>query len=302
MRDLTEVKTDDGVRLEVQVWPAHDADAPVVLGLHGLSSNRLAFAAVAGALDGEVHLIAFDCRGRGRSDQPEDPAAYGIRRHAEDAAQVLDAAGVGSVIVVGQSMGAWIGMQLAAHHPESVDALVLVDGGWFGPLPADDDPQTFTDRITGGLLSRLPVVYPSVDLVMAAFQQVPAFGDSWDADLEAQLREGILELPDGTCRARSSEVGVRADSDSYFTPRDAPYCNVDAALGHCPVHLLRAPRGFDAGPDTVAPLIPDDAVDYFRAAVPKLTVETVPDTSHYSINIGRVGIAAMARSVRALIR
>ena len=300
MHQLTEITTDDGVRLEIQHWPAATAGAPVVLGLHGLSANRLSFAALARALDGAVHIVAFDCRGRGRSDHPDDAAAYGMRRHAEDAAAVLAGCGVDSAIVVGQSMGAWIGMQLAAHHPDRVRALILVDGGWFGPLPADEEPQAFADRITGGLLSRLPVVFPSIDLVMGAFQQVPAFAESWDELLDAQLRESLEELPDGTCRARTSEVGVRADSDSYFTPRDAPYCNTDAPLVRCPVRLLRADRGFDAGPGTEAPLLPLDAVEGFRAAVPQLDVTTMPGTTHYSINLGHAGTRAMAAAVREL--
>lgn len=300
MRELTEITTDDGVRLEVQHWPAAAAGTPVVLGLHGLTANRLSFAALARALDGSAHVVAFDCRGRGRSDHPDDPAAYGMRRHSEDAAAVLAACGIGSAIVVGQSMGAWIGVQLAAHHPEVVSALVLVDGGWFGPLSAGEEPQAFTDRITGGLLSRLPVVFPSVELVMGAFRQVPAFAESWDDLLDAQLREGLEELPDGTCRARTSEAGVRADSDSYFTPREAPYCNTDAQLVRCPVRLLRADRGFDAGPGTEAPLLPLDAVEGFRTAVPQLDVTTMPGTTHYSINLGHAGTRAMADAVRTL--
>ncbi|HVU75127.1 MAG TPA: alpha/beta hydrolase [Mycobacteriales bacterium] len=298
VHELTEVKADDGVRLCVQHWPASSDDAPVVLGLHGLSSNRLAFAALARELAGAAHVVAFDCRGRGRSDHPDDEAAYGMRRHADDAAAVLSACDIDAAIVVGQSMGAWIGMQLAAHHPERVRSLVLVDGGWFGPLPASEDPQAFADRITGGLLSRLPLVYPSVELVMGAFRQVPAFAESWDELLDAQLRESLEELPDGTCRARTSEVGVRSDCDSYFTPRDAPYCNTDASLVRCPVRLLRAERGFDAGPGTEEPLLPLDAVAGLQAAVPQVAVTTLPGTTHYSINLGHAGTRAMAAAVR----
>ena len=302
MQHLTEVKADDGVVLRVEHWPAASPGAPVVLGLHGLSSNRLAFAALARELAGDVHLVSFDCRGRGRSDKPDEPSAYGMRQHAKDADAVLAACDIDAAHVVGQSMGAWIGIQLAAHHPERVRSLLLVDGGWFGPLPVGDDPQTFADRITGGLLSRLPLVFPSIDLVMGAFRQVPAFAESWDELLDAQLRESLEELPDGTCRARTSEVGVRADSDSYFTPRDAPYCNTDAALVRCPARLLRADHGFDAGPGTEEPLLPLDAVAGLRRAVPQVEVTTIPDTTHYSINLGHVGTAAMARAVRDAVR
>src|SRR5437763_16404624 len=112
-RQLT-VTTDDGVRLQVEIWPATRPDAPLVVGLHGLSANRLGFLPLVEQLAGEVEFVAYDARGRGRSDKPTDVARYGHRRHAQDAATVLAALGRRADVVVGQSMGAWDGLLLAA--------------------------------------------------------------------------------------------------------------------------------------------------------------------------------------------
>src|SRR3954469_2983657 len=118
------VTTDDDVRLHVETWPADRADAPLVLGLHGLSANRLGFLPLVEQLAGEVEFVAYDARGRGRSDKPTDPGRYGHRRHAQDAAAVLSALGRRADVVVGQSMGAWDGLLLGGHRPDPVGAIV----------------------------------------------------------------------------------------------------------------------------------------------------------------------------------
>lgn len=42
---------------------------------------------------------------------------------------LLDREGLAEVAVIGHSLGAMIGLNLAAHHPDRVSRLVLVDGG-----------------------------------------------------------------------------------------------------------------------------------------------------------------------------
>ena len=297
------VTTDDGLRLEVESWPADDPGAPLVLGLHGITANRRAFLPVLEELGGEVEFVAFDARGRGRSDKPVDPSRYGHRRHAEDAAAVLTALGRPAAAVLGQSMGAWHGLQLAAHHPDLVSALVLGDGGYFADLPAGVEPAAYVDSVMGpGWLDRMTAVFPSREVLFAALQQVPPFRDSWSPALEAMFDAGLADLPDGRVCNRCSPVAAKVDSEDYFTPRDAPYVRADLPLVRCPVHLVRAPRGFDISPETTAPLMPDVAVEGLRRELPQLVVETVPDTNHYTVNFGAQGVIVLADAIRKAIR
>ena len=106
-------------------------------------------------------VVAMDCRGHGLSDKPHDAAFYGHDRMAEDAATVMDAAGLPSAPVVGYSMGGFIGLRLAAHYPERVTRLALGGVGEYylrGPRIANegsrsalsealltDDPAGITD-------------------------------------------------------------------------------------------------------------------------------------------------------------
>ena len=295
-----DVVSDDGVRLHAERWPAVGTDRPLVLGLHGITANRLGFLELIDELAGEVDFVAFDARGRGRSDKPADRAAYGHRRHAEDAAVILRNLGRPAAVVVGQSMGAWDGLQLAAHRPHLVGALVLADGGYFADLPAGVTPDDYVASVMGaGWQERLTAVLPSREVLLDAFKALRPFAVSWNDGLERMLLEGVEDVPEGGVRARCARVAAEVDAVDYFTPfGERPYVRRDLALVRCPVHLVRAERGFDLSPETSGPLLPEAAVEAFRAELPQLSVETVPGTNHYSVNFGRPGVVVLADAVR----
>lgn len=305
MRDsrLWTVETDDGVTLQVETWPAATPDAPLVLGVHGITANRRAFLPLLDELGDEVEFVALDVRGRGLSDKPAEPERYGHRRHAADVATVLRAVGRPADVLLGQSMGAWIGLQLAAHHPDLVAALVLGDGGYFADLPAGVTPKEYVDGVMGaGWDARLAAVVPSRDALIGVLRATPAFRDMWSPALEAMFDANLETLPDGSVRNRCSVVGAVYDSTDYFNPVGAPYVRVDLARVTCPVHLVRAPRGFDINEQTQQPLLPEPAVEEFRRALPQLVVETVPDTNHYTVNFGKAGVVALAEAIRKALR
>ena len=82
-------------------------------------------------------VITFDARGTGRSDRPEDPAAYADDEIVADAVAVLDACGVAQAVVVGFSKGSWWGPLLAATHPQRVLGLALIGAGSYAdPAPS----------------------------------------------------------------------------------------------------------------------------------------------------------------------
>jgi pimeloyl-ACP methyl ester carboxylesterase len=83
-------------------------------------------------------VVTFDGRGNGRSDRPQDSAAYDEREFAADALAVMDATDTETATIVGFSLGAQRGLLLAAEHPERVEAAVFIGpsyGGGGTPLP-----------------------------------------------------------------------------------------------------------------------------------------------------------------------
>lgn len=71
--------------------------------------------------------ISLDLRGTGETDKPE--AAYTTETLADDVAAFMQAAGIRKAHIAGLSLGAAIGLWLAAKHPDKVETLSL-HGGW----------------------------------------------------------------------------------------------------------------------------------------------------------------------------
>jgi 3-oxoadipate enol-lactonase len=71
--------------------------------------------------------ISLDLRGTGETDKPE--GAYTTEDLADDVAAFMQAVGIRKAHVSGLSLGAAIGMKLAAKHPDKVQSLSL-HSGW----------------------------------------------------------------------------------------------------------------------------------------------------------------------------
>ena len=71
--------------------------------------------------------VAVDLPGTGESDKP--PGPYSTEGYADQVASLLRGIGIESAHVAGMSLGATVGMHLAARHPDRVRSLSL-HSGW----------------------------------------------------------------------------------------------------------------------------------------------------------------------------
>src|SRR5438876_8993686 len=71
-------------------------------------------------------VVTFDGRRNGRTDRPQDLAAYDERECAADALAVMNETETGRAVIVGFSMGGQRGVILAAEHPERIDSAVFI--------------------------------------------------------------------------------------------------------------------------------------------------------------------------------
>jgi pimeloyl-ACP methyl ester carboxylesterase len=81
------------------------------------------------ALQERFRVIAYDQRGHGQSDAPDDPKLYSPAQLAGDLVGVLDALAIERAALVGFSLGGGPALALAAAAPERVSRLVLADVG-----------------------------------------------------------------------------------------------------------------------------------------------------------------------------
>lgn len=130
----TRVHASGGVELALRTW---EGDRAGFLCVHGLASNARMWDGVAEALAGLGHAVAaVDLRGHGRSDKPE--TGYDFATVCDDLVCVLgelrsgrlgSAAAWERPVVVGQSWGANVVLELAYREPGLLSGIACVDGG-----------------------------------------------------------------------------------------------------------------------------------------------------------------------------
>jgi 2-hydroxy-6-oxonona-2,4-dienedioate hydrolase len=91
--------------------------------LHGTGGHLEAYARDIAGLAASFRVTAYDMVGHGWSDRPDRP--YTIDVLCAHLLGLMDALGLGSAHLSGESLGGWVAAWAAAHHPERVDRLVL---------------------------------------------------------------------------------------------------------------------------------------------------------------------------------
>jgi pimeloyl-ACP methyl ester carboxylesterase len=147
---------EDGVKL---AYERVGSGAAVVM-VHGFGSSRSQNWKSTGwfssLTDAGYMLTAMDCRGHGESDKPHDSGAYGHARMADDVIRVMDAAEISDGLLLGYSMGGFIGLRVVAAHPERVVKLALAGVGehyLHGPRISDPNSR---DMLAEALLTEHP--------------------------------------------------------------------------------------------------------------------------------------------------
>ena len=102
-----------------------DPQAPAVVWGHGFLLSARSYRQLVAALPAYRHVFV-DHRGHGRSHAADTDGTY--QRMADDIWAVVGSLGITRFVYVGHSMGAPIGMRLAADHPEAVLAGISIAG------------------------------------------------------------------------------------------------------------------------------------------------------------------------------
>lgn len=116
----------EGVRLH---YVTAGEGPPLVL-VHGFPQTWWEWRRILPGLARRFRVVAVDYRGAGDSDRPVD--GYDKRTMAADVRAVArELLGDQPFALVGHDMGAFVSYALAAHHPDAVSRLVLIDA----PVP-----------------------------------------------------------------------------------------------------------------------------------------------------------------------
>jgi pimeloyl-ACP methyl ester carboxylesterase len=174
----------DGLKLATYEWG--DPDGPVVIAVHGFASSAVMnFFRTGWTRDltrAGFRVIGVDLRGHGASDKPHRAEYYKIERFVADILDVLDAYMIGDAQLVGYSLGARVGWQVALDMPDRISRAVL------GGIP---DGQPLTRFRTDQALAYLTAGEQVTDQITSAYlSMATAVADN---DLHA-----LIALVEGT--------------------------------------------------------------------------------------------------------
>jgi pimeloyl-ACP methyl ester carboxylesterase len=108
---------------EVNLYYTIRGAGPMLLILQGGAGNADGAEDLANQLSEDFTVITYDRRGLSRS-KPIQAEPYEIAAHADDAARLIASLSEEPVFVFGSSIGALIGLELAAHHSAHVRTLI----------------------------------------------------------------------------------------------------------------------------------------------------------------------------------
>jgi pimeloyl-ACP methyl ester carboxylesterase len=163
-----------GVKVYYESWGS--GGVPIVF-LHPWSTNGYIWYFQLYHFARNNTCVVIDHRGHGRSDKPA--GGYSIQEHASDVAAVMDAAKIDKAVIVGNSIGGMMAMQLCLARPERVLGLVIQSSGTAlsEGLPKEvmeamirDRDATFNQLLEGAVSARTKRERPEIlDLVKAYF-------------------------------------------------------------------------------------------------------------------------------------
>jgi pimeloyl-ACP methyl ester carboxylesterase len=131
-----------GVRIFYETFGSGDG-VPLLLS-HGFGSSSKMWAPNVEALSAGRRCVTWDMRGHGRTDSPEDVAAYSADECVADMAALLDRHEVERAVLGGLSLGGYLSLAFHLAHPDRVAALVLADTG--PGFRNDEARQRWNDR------------------------------------------------------------------------------------------------------------------------------------------------------------
>ena len=179
---------------------------PVLLILQGGAADSEGSESLVKHLVGQYTTVTYDRRGLSRSKLNDPAEALRIGTHSDDAHRLLAALTTEPAFVLGVSIGALIGLDLVARHPEQVSLLVAHEPPAAELLP--DDERARARQVH----EEVEQIYHS-EGVAAAMKRMVAV-----SEVKFDDREPEVVLP----QVDRQRAATMAANMNFFLLRDAP--------------------------------------------------------------------------------
>ena len=166
---------------ETFLLEAGDAANPPVLLLHGSCSNSAFWFGDILALMGDYHVFAADIPGEA-GNSAEYRLSLDNAEYAEWLAALLDALGLMTVSLAGNSLGGWMALKFATAYPARVKRLMLIASGGLADVnrhylekaaeaKENGEELTFDKDVTGGAVIPKEIL-DFLNLILASYDPI----------------------------------------------------------------------------------------------------------------------------------
>jgi pimeloyl-ACP methyl ester carboxylesterase len=244
--------------------------APRVLALHGWLDNAASFIPLSAQLHG-IDLVAIDRPGHGQSAHLPPGADYSFVSAMNAVLDVADALGWERFALLGHSMGAGIGSQLAAACPQRIERLLAIEA--LGALAESADRTVV--RMRGALAAHRAAkdkglrVFPDIGSAVRARQyasRVPGNGMD-EASLRLLVERGLREVAGGYVWSSDPRLTLPP-----MTRMTEPQVEAMLAGIECPVRAIFA--------DPAQPYLPDPLRRRHVALLPRGELRVIAGGHH----------------------
>ncbi|MDJ0754549.1 MAG: alpha/beta hydrolase [Ardenticatenaceae bacterium] len=226
----------NGIELQVEDYE-HSGEA--VIFLHFSGANLMMWRPAVPFFQDNFRLVMLDLRGHGRSDRPE--TGYHIDQMARDVAELMTHLQVERAHVIGSSLGAEVGLCLAANFPERVISLVC-DGALaseFGPYGLWEGSEAAFKAHAVDQLEKMrqkpEKVYSSVDAFVDSRREIFEKHIGWNEAVEAMERYAIEKIGESQYAPRFNRQAMIRYMTHYYHYRLEDYYKKVT----CPILMVR---------------------------------------------------------------
>jgi pimeloyl-ACP methyl ester carboxylesterase/predicted glycosyltransferase len=125
--DTEQVVDREGVGIHYEVY-GHGEPTLLLIPASPITHSRM-YKGLIPHLARHYRVITFDGRGNGRSARPDEPVGHTRAANVADIVAVMDATATERAVLVAHCHANWWAVEMAAAHPDRVEAIVAIDPG-----------------------------------------------------------------------------------------------------------------------------------------------------------------------------
>jgi 2-succinyl-6-hydroxy-2,4-cyclohexadiene-1-carboxylate synthase len=230
-------------QIELQIRE-YEQEGDAIIFLHFSGVNLIMWQRILPYFQDQYRLILVDLRGHGKSDKPE--TGYHMDEMARDVIGVMQHLKLEQAHIVGSSLGAEVGLSIAANYPEKVISLVC-DGALsseYGPYGTWEGSETEFEEHVASQLEKIrnapETIFPSVDALVDDRQELFEKYGWWNEYLEAVVRYDAYKVGEGEYSRGMGKQATENYMSNYFQYRFEDYYR----RVKCPL-LMLAEKGLE---------------------------------------------------------